>query len=132
MKENCYLRNILLQLSNLKNVLESPTQHGTGGLVDPTRFNSWAGKGVASSILPSVKEITLTTRVKMLESKVASMEAQLQERIDSDSDAKAKIQALEAKVADLEARPPKESKIEVPYQRVSLWSKWWRGSRMRR
>ena len=80
--------------------------------MDPTRFNSWAGRGVASSILPSVKEITLTTRVKMLESKVASMEAQLQKRIDSDSDAKAsqsflaaKVQALEAKVADLEARP---------------------------
>ena len=107
--------------------------------MDPTRFNSWAGRGVASSILPRVKEVTLAARVKMLESKVASMEAQLQKRIDSDSDAKAsqsflaaKVQALEAKVADLEARLPKESKIEVPYQRVSRWSKWWRGSSMRR
>ena len=80
--------------------------------MDPTRFNSWAGRGVASSILPSVKEVTLAARVKMLESKVATLEAQLQKRIDSDSDAKAsqsflaaKVQALEAKVADLEARP---------------------------
>ena len=104
--------NILLQFFKLKSVLESSTQHDLGGPVDPTRFNSWAGRGVASSILPRVKEVTLAARVKMLESKVASMEAQLQKRIDSDSDAKAsqsflaaKIQALEAKVADLEARP---------------------------
>ena len=55
----------------------------------------------------------MAARVKMLESKVATVEAQLQKRIDSDSDAKAsqsllaaKVQALEAKVADLEARPP--------------------------
>ena len=80
--------------------------------MDPTRFNSWAGRGVASSILPSVKEVTLAARVKKLESKVATLEAQLHKRIDSDSDAKAsqsflaaKVQALEAKVADLEARP---------------------------
>ena len=96
----------------MKSVLESSTQPGARGLVDPTRFNSWAGKRVASSILPRVKEVTLAARVKMLESKVATMEAQLQKRIDSDSDAKAsqsflaaKVQALEAKVADLEARP---------------------------
>ena len=36
-------------------MLESPTQRGAGDLVDPTRFNSWAGRGVASSILPRVK-----------------------------------------------------------------------------
>jgi len=44
--------------------------------VDPTGFNSWAGRGVASSILPNVKESTFATRMKMLEKKVASMEAQ--------------------------------------------------------
>merc|ERR1712004_252496 len=44
------------QFFKLKSVLESPTQHGIGGLVDPTGFNSWAGRGVASSILPNVKE----------------------------------------------------------------------------
>ena len=50
------------------------------------------------------------------------MEAQLQKRIDSDSDAKAsqsflaaKVQALEAKVADLEARPS---------QGIQNWSAW--------
>ena len=102
----------LLQFSKLKSVLESSTQPGARGLVDLTRFNSWAGKRVASSILPSVKEVTLAARVKMLESKVATLEAQLQRRIDNDSDAKAsqsflaaKVQALEEKVADLEARP---------------------------
>ena len=106
------MTNILLQFFKLKSVLESSTQPGARGLVDPTSFNSWAGKRVASSILPRVKEVTLAARVKMLESKVATMEAQLQKRIDSDSDAKAsqsflaaKVQALEAKVADLEARP---------------------------
>ena len=60
----------------------------------------------------------MAARVKMLESKVATVEAQLQKRIDSDSDAKAsqsflaaKVQALEAKVADLEARPPRNPEI---------------------
>ena len=114
MKKVNFLTNILLQFFKLKSVLESSIQPGARGLVDPTRFNSWAGKRVASSILPSVKENPFAARVKMLESKVASMEAQLQKRIDSDSDAKAsqsflaaKVQVLEAKVADLEARPPK-------------------------
>ena len=100
-----------MQFFKLKSVLES-SERGARGLVDPTGFNSWAGKRVASSILPNVKEVTLAARVKMLESKVATLEAQLQKRIDSDSDAKAsqsflaaKVQALEAKVADLEARP---------------------------
>ena len=95
------MTNILLQFLKLKSVLESQTQPGGGG-----------GKRVASSILPNVKEETLAARVKMLESKMATLEAQLQKRIDSDSDAKAsqsflaaKVQALEAKVADLEARP---------------------------
>ena len=112
MKKVDFLTNILLQFFKLKSVLESSTQHDLGVLVDPTRFNSWAGKRVASSILPSVKEVTLAARVKKLESKVAPLEAQLQKRIDSDSDAKAsqsflaaKVQALEAKVADLESRP---------------------------
>ena len=101
-----------MQFFKLKSVLESSTQPAARGLVDPTRFNSWAGKRVASSILPNVKEVTLAARVKMLESKVATVEAQLQKKIDSDSDAKAsqsflaaKVQALEAKVADLESRP---------------------------
>ena len=49
---------------------------------------------------------------------MASSEAQLQERFDSDSDAEtskslltANFQALEAKVADLEARPPRNPEI---------------------
>ena len=53
---NNHLVNILLQFSKLKSVLESPTQPGARGLVDPTGFNSWADKGVANSILPSIKE----------------------------------------------------------------------------
>ena len=112
MREIHFLTNILLQFFKLKSVLDSSTQPSARGPVDPTRFNSWAGKRVASSILPSVKEVTLAARVKMLESKVATLEAQLQRRIDNDSDAKAsqsflaaKVQALEEKVADLEARP---------------------------
>ena len=56
--------------------------------MDLTRFNSWAGEKFASSILPNVKDVTLATRVKMLEAKVASMEAQ--HRIDN-----AKMRALE-------------------------------------
>ena len=39
--------------------------------MDPTGFNSWAGRGVASSILPNIKKGR-----KMLERKVASTEAQ--------------------------------------------------------
>ena len=112
MRDIHFLTNILLQFFKLKSVLESSTQLGARGPVDLTRFNSWAGKRVASSILPNVKEVTLAARVKKLESKVATLEAQLQKRIDNDSDAKAsqsflaaKVQALEAKVADLESRP---------------------------
>ena len=64
--------------------------------MDPTGFNSWAGKGVASSILPTAKENPFAARVKMLESKVAFMEAQ--HRIDN-----AKMRALESKMASIEA-----------------------------
>ena len=64
--------------------------------MDPTRFNSWAGKRVASSILPSVKENPFAARMKVLEAKVASMEAQ--HRIDN-----AKMRALESKMASIEA-----------------------------
>ena len=115
----------------MKSVLESPSQRGAGDLVDPTRFNSWAGRGVASSILPRVKEVTLAARVKMLESKLATVEAQLQKRIDSGSDATASQSFLAVKVQVLEAKdPPKES--IVPDQRVSLRSTRWLGSRTRR
>ena len=124
-----YLTNILLQFSKLKSVLEFPTQRVAEGLMDPTGFNSWAGRGVASSILPTAKENPFAARVKMLESKVASMEAWIQEVIepdsnsdieteediktdlDNDSDGEAaksfvaaKNQALEARMAAHEAR----------------------------
>ena len=107
--------------------------------MDPTGFNSWAGRGVASSILSSVKENPFAARVKVLEAKVASMEAWIQEVIepdsnsdieteediktinDNDSDGEAaksfmaaKTQALEAKVAAQEAR------IAVLEQRTSF------------
>ena len=62
----------------MKSVLGSPSQRGAG---DPTRFNSWAGRGVASSILPSVK------------TKVASMEGP-----------GAKVATQKAKIALLEER----------------------------
>ena len=64
--------------------------------MDPTGFNSWAGRGVASSILPSVKENPFAARMKMLETKVAYMEG------------------LEARVVDQEAR------IAVLEQRTSF------------
>ena len=96
-EDNCQLTNILLQFSKLKSVLESPTQPGTGGLVDPTGFNSWAGRGVASSILPKIKEKPVAARMKMLETKMASMEAQ--HRIDN-----AKMRTLESKVASMDGR----------------------------
>ena len=88
-----YLTNILLQFSKLKSDLESSTQRSAK---DPTGFNSWAGGGVASSILPSVKENPFAARMKVLEAKVASMEAQ--HRIDN-----AKMRALESKMASMEA-----------------------------
>ena len=69
------MTNILLQVSNLKSVLESPSQRGAGDLVDPTRFNSWAGRGVASSILPSVK--TKVASREGLGAKVATPEAKI-------------------------------------------------------
>lgn len=65
--------------------------------MDPTRFNSWAGRGVASSILPSVKENPFAARMKVLEAKVASMEAQ--HRNDN-----VKMRALESKVASMDAQ----------------------------
>ena len=87
------MTNILLQFSKLKSDLESSTQRSAK---DPTGFNSWAGGGVASSILPSVKENPFAARMKVLEAKVASMEAQ--HRIDN-----AKMRALESKMASIEA-----------------------------
>ena len=89
-----YLTNILLQFSKLKSDLESSTQRSAK---DPTGFNSWAGGGVASSILPSVKENPFAARMKVLEAKVASMEAQ--HRIDN-----VKMRALESKVASMDAQ----------------------------
>ena len=93
MKEIHFLTNILLQFFKLKSVLESSTQPGARGLVDPTRFNSWAGRGVASSILPRVKKNPFAAMVKMLESKVEA-----QHRIDN-----AKMRALESKIASMDA-----------------------------
>ena len=78
----------------MKSDLESSTQRSAK---DPTGFNSWAGGGVASSILPSVKENPFAARMKVLEAKVASMEAQ--HRIDN-----VKMRALESKVVSMEAQ----------------------------
>ena len=96
MRDIHFLTNILVQFFKLKSVLESSTQPGARGLVDPTGFNSWTGRGVASSIVPTAKGNPFAARVKMLESKVASLEAQ--HRIDN-----AKMRALESKMASMEA-----------------------------
>ena len=82
-----------MQFFKLKSVLESSAQRSAE---DPTGFNSWAGRGVASSILPSVKENPFAARMKVFEAKVASMEAQ--HRIDN-----VKMKALESKMASMEA-----------------------------
>ena len=80
--------------------------------MDPTGFNSWTGRGVASSIVPTAKGNPFAARVKMLESKVASLEAQ--HRIDN-----AKMRALESKMASMEAwiqeviEPDSNSDIET-------------------
>ena len=73
-----------LSAQKSKFTLESPFLSGFTLL---SAFLSAQKSAQATSQPLCVKEVTLAARVKMLESKVATVEAQLQKRIDSDSDA---------------------------------------------
>ena len=76
-----------MQLSNLRTMPFNPTPSAAfdvGGKEkkveqDPTKFQNWAGRGVAHMFLPKIKENPLVARVKLLEEKVQVSDARIAE-----------------------------------------------------
>ena len=66
---------------------------------DPTKFQNWAGRGVAQLFLPKIKENPLVARVKVLEEKVLVSDARIAELEKKVWDSEKRFAELEQKVA---------------------------------
>ena len=75
---------------------------------DTTEFHNWAGRGAARLILPEIKESPLVSRVKALKAKVEALESKVADSECQNAELNQKVTDSDHRIAYLEQKVFKE------------------------